>query len=115
MLFRNTNITCLFLSKFQRTTRKLFLYGFKIVNDFNDLRKIFPQRASLDLYLESLYRKITPVTLSILSTALGLLPFTLHGQREAFWFALAVGAIGGLLFSLVVILFFIPLFFVKKG
>lgn len=86
-----------------------------IVNDFNGLRKIFPQRASLDLYLESLYRKITPVTLSILSTALGLLPFTLHGQREAFWFALAVGAIGGLLFSLVVILFFIPLFFVKRG
>ncbi len=84
-----------------------------IVNDFNGFRKQHPGLPSLDLYLNAFFNKITPILLSVLSTALGLLPFTLHGQQEAFWFPLAVGAIGGLAFSLVVITFFIPLFFVK--
>ena len=85
-----------------------------IINDFNGLKKQSPEWLSIDLYLAAFYQKVTPILLSVLSTALGLLPFTLHGQQEAFWFPLAVGAIGGLLFSLVVIAFFIPLFFVKK-
>jgi len=85
-----------------------------IVNDFNDLRKAQPSAASIDLYTSAFYQKITPILLSVLSTALGLLPFTLHGQQEAFWFALAVGSIGGLLFSLLVVTLFIPLFFVRK-
>ena len=85
-----------------------------IINDFNGLKKQSPEWLSIDLYLAAFYQKVTPILLSVLSKALGLLPFTLHGQQEAFWFPLAVGAIGGLLFSLVVIAFFIPLFFVKK-
>ena len=86
-----------------------------IVNDFNGFRKKAPHRSGLDLYLKAFYHKITPIVLSIVSTALGLLPFTMYGQQEAFWFSLAVGTIGGLLFSLVVITFFIPVFFVKRG
>jgi multidrug efflux pump subunit AcrB len=85
-----------------------------IVNDFNGFRKKARHRASLDLYLKVFYHKITPILLSIISTALGLLPFTMYGQQEAFWFSLAVGTIGGLLFSLLVITFMIPVFFVKK-
>jgi len=85
-----------------------------IINDYNGLRRKFPKRNSLDLYLKAFYHKITPILLTIFSTALGLLPFVIGGQQEVFWFSLAVGTIGGLVFSLVIILFFIPLFFVDK-
>ena len=86
-----------------------------IINDYNNLRKKFPNRNSLDLYLKAFYHKITPIMLTILSTALGLLPFVMHGQNEVFWFSLAVGTIGGLIFSILVIGLFIPVFFrIKK-
>jgi hypothetical protein len=32
------------------------------------------------------------------------------GQKEVFWFAFAAGAMGGLLFSVVAILLYLPLF-----
>ena len=52
--------------------------------------------------------------LTILSTILGLIPFVVGEHREPFWFALAAGTMGGLLFSLVGILFYLPLFFFRK-
>ncbi|TAK35910.1 MAG: hypothetical protein EPO28_14015 [Saprospiraceae bacterium] len=70
-----------------------------IVNDFNGFRKKAPHPSGLDLYLKAFYHEITPIFLSIVSTALGLLPFTMYGQQEAFWFSLAV------------ITFMIPVFF----
>ena len=60
-------------------------------------------------------QKITPIVLTIVSTALGLTPFLLSGDVEAFWFALAVGAIGGLSFSLLVLILVVPLFFVSSS
>jgi len=52
--------------------------------------------------------------LTILSTILGFLPFVIYERNEVFWNALAAGTIGGLLFSLVVIFFYLPLFVLKK-
>jgi len=89
-----------------------------IVNDYNRLRREQPLRPSLSLYLRALGQKLVPVILSVLSTVFGLIPFLLDGRDETFWFALALGAIGGLLFSVLVLLFFVPiaLFSVKtKG
>jgi hypothetical protein len=37
----------------------------------------------------------------------------IYGQNKAFWFALGVGTIGGLMMSLLVIFFYLPLFLVK--
>ncbi|MEM9885008.1 MAG: efflux RND transporter permease subunit [Bacteroidota bacterium] len=85
-----------------------------IINDYNQYRKRSLNSTSLDHYLKAFYHKITPILLSIISTVLGLIPFLLHGQQEVFWFALAVGTIGGLLFSVFVILFLIPVFFVRR-
>ena len=47
--------------------------------------------------------------LTILSTILGFVPFII-GTKEAFWYPLAIGTIGGLLMSLVGIYFFLPVF-----
>lgn len=46
-------------------------------------------------------QKFKPVMLTVLSTVVGLLPFLATGQEEVFWFSLACGTVGGLLFSLI--------------
>ena len=81
-----------------------------IINDFNNLveRKNSPPTAKT--YLKAFNQKITAIALTILSTVLGLVPFVWGGQSEVFWFAFAASAMGGLLFSMVAIMLFLPLF-----
>ncbi len=81
-----------------------------ILSDYYRFKKQWPRRRPIDLYLRAFRYKSTPVFLTIISTAVGLLPFTMHGSQEVFWFSLAVGTIGGLVFSIFVILFIVPLF-----
>jgi len=83
-----------------------------IINDYNNLKK--SPCSSHRKYMQALRGKITPVMLTILSTILGLIPFVVGEHREPFWFALAAGTMGGLLFSLVGILFYLPMFFGGK-
>ncbi len=85
-----------------------------IVNGFNGLKKEFPNKDSISLYVEAFKQKIVPITITIISTVLGFVPFIKDGQNEVFWFALGVGTIGGLLFSLLGILFYLPVFSLKK-
>jgi len=80
-----------------------------IINDYNDLRKR-RKISSLRLYVKAWQYKIQPIILTVLSTALGLIPFLLNGPSEVFWFAFAVGVIGGLIFSLLVITIVNPVF-----
>ena len=85
-----------------------------IINDYNNLVSRKNKPASVKTYLKAYNQKITAITLTILSTVLGLVPFVWGGRTEAFWFAFAVGAIGGLLFSLVAIFIYLPLFLKLK-
>ena len=85
-----------------------------IINGFNKLKKEFPKENYLLLYIEAFKQKIFPITLTIISTILGFIPFVKDGQTEVFWFALGVGTIGGLLFSLLGILIYLPLFTLKQ-
>ena len=59
-------------------------------------------------YLHAFSRKIRPISLTILSTVLGLIPFLFDGPGEVFWFAFAVGTIAGLVFSVLALLFWLP-------
>jgi multidrug efflux pump subunit AcrB len=86
-----------------------------IINDFNNLTKRRNRAYSIETYLKAFNQKIVAITLTILSTVLGLIPFIWGGQQEVFWFAFAVGAMGGLLFSLVAILVYLPLFLKLKS
>jgi len=81
-----------------------------IINDYNNLKIRFPNRNFRLLYFKAFNSKIIPVILTIVSTIVGLLPFIWDGQNEAFWFSFAVGSIGGLLFSLIGLIFYLPLF-----
>lgn len=62
-------------------------------------------------YLRAFNAKIIPILLTVVSTILGFLPFIIGNEsREAFWFPLALGTIGGLAMSLVAIIIYLPLF-----
>ena len=54
------------------------------------------------------------ILLTILATCCGLTPYLLDGSQEAFWFSFAIGTIGGLLFSLFSLFFFLPVLLWEK-
>lgn len=81
-----------------------------IINDFNNLVARKNKPVSVGTFLKAYNQKIVAIILTILSTVLGLIPFIWGGQKEVFWFAFAAGAMGGLLFSLVAIVIYLPLF-----
>jgi len=83
--------------------------GLYIINDYNHLLKVKIKRSKLKNFLSAFNFKVIPTLLTILSTILGLVPFIWDGQNEVFWFSFAVGSIGGLLFSLIALIFYLPL------
>ncbi len=86
-----------------------------ILDDFNKFRKKQSYQWEIKLFIKAFNHKIIPFLLSILSTALGLLPFLMVGNQDVFWYALAAGIIGGLVFSVVVITVFCPLIICKNA
>ncbi|MCF8716339.1 efflux RND transporter permease subunit [Joostella atrarenae] len=81
-----------------------------ITNEFNVLRNNGNRVWNSRLYLKAFNRKIIPILITIITTISGLLPFIWDGQNEVFWFSFAIGSIGGVLFSLIGILIFLPIF-----
>ncbi|MEM7108595.1 MAG: efflux RND transporter permease subunit, partial [Bacteroidota bacterium] len=80
-----------------------------VVNDLNNLKKGNYNRN----ILKAVAHKAQPIMLTILSTCFGLVPFLIEGQSEVFWFSLAVGTIGGLVFSVVGIFIILPVFLTR--
>lgn len=65
-------------------------------------------------YLRSFRPKIWPVSLTILSSVLSLMPFLFNGPDEVFWFSFAVGTMSGLVFSVIGLLLFFPAFLFRE-
>ena len=89
--------------------------GIYILCEFNNQRKIHPNVKPLYAYIRAYNHKITAIFLTILSSVLGLVPFLIDGQDERFWFSFAVGSCGGLLFSIIALIFVLPVFVGMKG
>lgn len=87
--------------------------GLYILNDYNQVVKS-ASKSKLRCYIDAFNHKIMPIFLTIISTILGLVPFVWAGQNEVFWFSFASGAIGGLIFSLVALFIYLPLFLKLK-
>jgi len=87
-----------------------------IINEYNNIRKQYSNRTIplTKLYIKAFNAKIIPILLTIISTILGLTPFVFLGQDEPFWFALAVGSIGGLIFSVIAIVFILPILVISR-
>ena len=87
--------------------------GIYIINEYkNTIKRFTPRTRSnmIHLYVRAYNHKIVAVMLTILSTVLGLIPFFVDGNDEEFWFSFAVGSAGGLLFSVIAIIFVMPIF-----
>jgi len=74
------------------------------------LKEYYDQLAVSGSYMKAFNRKIKPIILTILSTALGLLPFLIEGQSAGFWFTFSLGTAGGMLFSVFGLVFIMPVF-----
>lgn len=85
-----------------------------ILNEYNRLRKNKPLLPPLRAYLKAWNAKIIPIFLTVVSTMLGFVPFMVGMDKEAFWFPLAAGTIGGLAMSMVGIWVFLPLMVVGR-
>lgn len=83
-----------------------------IINEMNNFNKsgVTGNRG----YFLAYRSKILPIVLTILSTIMGMLPYLLAGEKEDFWFPLAVATCSGLAFSILGILFILPMFFVSN-
>jgi multidrug efflux pump subunit AcrB len=93
--------------------------GIYIICQNNNQREMYLLPAELDKrrllkisctrYVKAFNHKIIPILLTILSTVLGMIPFLIDGPDEQpFWYSLAIGTIGGLLFSVIPIYLFFP-------
>lgn len=93
--------------------------GIYIICQNNNQREMYMLPAELDKkrllkisctrYVKAFNHKIIPILLTILSTVLGMIPFLIDGPDEQpFWYSLAIGTIGGLLFSVIPIYLFLP-------
>jgi multidrug efflux pump subunit AcrB len=85
-----------------------------ILNDFNSIRRRKPTLPERVAYIKAFNGKIIPIFLTKLSTIIGLIPFLLTGKDERFWFALAAGTIGGLVFSLIGLFVYQPIMLGKE-
>ncbi|KQB99427.1 efflux RND transporter permease subunit [Pedobacter sp. Hv1] len=85
-----------------------------IVNDFNNAKKRRPSILHNQLLIKVVANRSKTIMLVIISSSCGLIPFLLEGQNEIFWFSLAIGTIGGLIFSTFAIFIALPVFLWKK-
>ena len=85
-----------------------------ILNEYNAIRRRHPRMSALRAYTKAWNAKILPIFLTVVSTILGFIPFMVGTDKEAFWFPLAAGTIGGLVMSIIGIFFFLPVFVLKR-
>ena len=72
------------------------------------------QLSSVRGYVRAFNVKIVPIMLTIISTVLGLLPFLSDGPDEVFWFDFAAGTVSGLVFSIIALVLYLPVFCIRK-
>lgn len=85
-----------------------------ILNEYNSIRRRLPGISSLRAYTKAWNAKIIPIFLTVVSTILGFIPFMVGTDKEAFWFPLAAGTIGGLIMSVIGVFIFLPIFVLKR-
>lgn len=91
--------------------------GIYIVTTYMNLKKGYPDNSvtkPATVYLKAFFRKASPVSITLISTILGVLPFLSKGPEEVFWFDFAIGTISGMIFSMVAIILVLPVFCVRS-
>ncbi len=85
-----------------------------LLNEYDTLRKQYRKVSPRKLYIRAFRVKIVPILLTVLSTILGFIPFIIGESKESFWYPLAMGTMGGLAMSLLVLLLIFPILVLPK-
>lgn len=88
--------------------------GIYILNEYRGQYALKFYPVPMTSYIRAFNHKIVPILLTVLSTVLGLIPFLMDGESEVFWFAFALGTMGGLAFSLIALVLFMPVWVPMK-
>ena len=86
-----------------------------IINEYHSICRRSPKLLPLRAYVKAWNSKITPIFLTIVSTILGFIPFMIGTEKEAFWFPLAAGTIGGLVMSFLGVFLFLPIMVLRRS
>jgi multidrug efflux pump subunit AcrB len=81
-----------------------------VLNEYNNIRKQHPLLKPVKVYIKAWNAKVLPIFLTVFSSILGFIPFMIGDYKEAFWFPLAAGTVGGLIMSFLTLVLFLPLF-----
>lgn len=81
-----------------------------VLNEYNNIKRKYPLMKPVKVYIKAWNSKVLPIFLTVFSTVLGFIPFMIGEYREAFWFPLAAGTVGGLIMSFLTLFLFLPLF-----
>lgn len=79
-----------------------------VISEFNSIRKSRPHLSQQDAYITAFNHKIIPILLTVISTVLGFVPFVIGTLRESFWYPMAIGTIGGLIMSVLILVVVLP-------
>ena len=85
-----------------------------VLSEFNAVRQRYPKLTAVRAFVKAWNAKVIPIFLTVVSTVLGFVPFMVGTGKEAFWFPLAAGTIGGLTMSVIGIFLFLPVFVLKQ-
>lgn len=80
-----------------------------IISEYNNIRKSRPRLSPQEAYIIAFNHKIIPILLTVASTILGFIPFVTGTLRESFWYPMAIGTIGGLAMSVLVLVILLPM------
>ena len=85
-----------------------------VICEYQSIRSQHPHMSSVKMFVKAISIKITPILLTVFSTALGFIPFLIGDTKEGFWFPLAAGTIGGLAMSMIGLLLYLPIFLLQR-
>lgn len=85
-----------------------------IINEYENIRREHHAISDIRAYMLAFRAKVIPILMTVLSTILGFVPFLIGSDREGFWFPLAAGTIGGMVFSLLAVTVYLPVFLLKR-
>lgn len=90
--------------------------GIYILDDYSLNKKKFDLTLnhSVSTFIRAFNFKSGPILITTLSAVLSLLPFMMFGDEQGFWYALSVGTIGGLLFSLIGSFMLLPITIISE-
>lgn len=83
--------------------------GIFMVNDYNQLLRSNKKEIGANQHLiKAIFNRSRTIILTIIALGCGMVPFLFDGVNEVFWFPLAIGTIGGLLFSFIALFLVLP-------